>query len=180
MPSQASTSGGEVALRPFLTGLALAVFASVVGACGGSSTGSDAERRLQQKADYWEIDQIEKDFHEATTTKDIDLMMSLWSPNATLTVGPANTAAGKEEIRQFWIEKSDAFKPTNHWISDHPAYKVEITVNGDRGTLHFECHYVDAETETMVLVTAADLDVARIDGQWLVTNMVAGSTELTA
>ena len=25
-----------------------------------------------------------------------------------------------------------------------PAYKVEITVNGDRGTLYFECHYVDA------------------------------------
>ena len=32
----------------------------------------------------------------------------------------------------------------------------------------------------MVLVTAADLDVARIDGGWLITNMVAGSTELTA
>ena len=83
-------------------------------------------------------------------------MMSLWSPNATLTVGPGMTAAGKEEIRQFWLEESEAFEPTNHWISDHPAYKVEITVNGDRGTLHFECHYVDAETETVALVTAAD------------------------
>jgi hypothetical protein len=31
----------------------------------------------------------------------------------------------------------------------------------------------------MALVTAADLDVARIDGRWLITNMVAGSTELT-
>ena len=30
----------------------------------------------------------------------------------------------------------------------------------------------------MALVTAADMDVARIDGKWLVTNMVAGSTEL--
>ncbi len=37
--------------------------------------------------------------------------------------------------------------PETHWVSDHPAYKVEITVNGDRGTLHFECHYVDYETE---------------------------------
>jgi ketosteroid isomerase-like protein len=133
---------------------------------------------LQQKADYWDIDAIEKDFHEATTTKDIDLMMSLWSPNATLTVGPEMTAAGRDEIRRFWLEESVAFRPANSWISDHPAYKVEITVNGDRGTLHFECHYIDAKTETAALVTAADMDVARIEDRWLVTNMVAGSTEL--
>ena len=56
------------------------------------------------------------------------------------------------------------FEPQNNWISDHPAYKLEITVNGDRGTLHFECHYVDLKTGEVVSVTAADLDVARIDG----------------
>lgn len=158
---------------------ALVVLLVVLAACGGSSTSSDAQQLLQQKADYWDIDQIEKDFHEATTTKDLDLMMSLWSPNATLTIGPALTASGKDEIRQYWLEESVAFEPTNHWISDHPAYKVRITANGDRGTLHFECHYVDAKTGGMVLVTAADLDVARIGGQWLITNMVAGTTLLT-
>ena len=166
-------------MRWFLIGCALTVLVGVVAACGGSSSGSDAQRATQQKADYWDIDKIEKDFHEATTRKDIDLMMGLWAPNATLTAGPEMTAAGRTEIQQFWLEESVAFEPTNHWISDHPAYKVEITVNGDRGTLHFECHYVDADTERMVLVTAADLDVARIDGGWLITNMVAGSTELT-
>ena len=66
----------------------------------------------------------------------------------------------------------------DHWVSDHPAYKLEITVNGDRGTLHFECHFVDYETDKVASVTVADLDVARIDGRWLITNMVAGSTEL--
>ncbi len=132
------------------------------------------EQALQRKADNWEIDQIEKDFHEATTTKDIDLMMSLWAPNATLTVGPGQTARGVDEIRRFWLEKSAAFMPETHWVSDHPAYKLEITVDGDRGTLHFECHYVDYDTEKMALVTVADLDVARIDGRWLITNMVGG------
>jgi ketosteroid isomerase-like protein len=161
-------------LRGVLAGLLVSL-----AACGDSGASSAVEQGLQQKADFWDIDMIEKNFHQATTTKDIDLMMSLWSPNATLTVGPALTATGREEIRQLWLEESVAFEPTNHWISDHPAYKVRITVNGDRGTLHFECHYVDAETETMALVTAADLDVARIDGRWLITNMVAGSTELT-
>jgi ketosteroid isomerase-like protein len=124
----------------------------------------------------WEIDQIERTFHEATTTKDIDLMLSLWAPNATLTVGPGRTATGIDEIRQFWLEKSTAFMPVTHWVSDHPAYKLEITLAGDRGTLHFECHYIDYDSEKLALATVADLDVARIDGRWLITNLVAGST----
>ena len=84
-------------------------------------------------------------------------MMSLYAPNATMTVGPGETASGLDEIRQFWLEKSASFEPENDWISDHPAYKLEITVNGDRGTLHFECHYVDAETGEVVAATAARL-----------------------
>ena len=51
-------------------------------------------------------------------------------------------------------------------------------MNGDRGTLHFECHFVDAETSKVVAVTAGDADVARIDGEWLITNFVGGTTEL--
>lgn len=166
-------------MRPPLIGSALGVLLILIVACGGSSTSSATEQTLQRKADFYDIDKIEKDFHEATTKKDIDLMVSLWSPNATLTVGPGQTATGREEIRQFWLEKSVAFEPTNNWISDHPAYNVRITVNGDRGTLHFECHYVDAETGKVVLATVADQDVARINGRWLITNMVAGSTTLT-
>ena len=148
-------------------------------ACGGANASTEAAQQdLQQQADFWEIDQIESRFHEATTLKDIDLMMSLWAPNATLTVGPGETAAGLAEIRKFFLGKSSMFQPENHWVSDHPAYKLEITVNGDRGTLHFECHYVDYDTGEMMFVTTADLDVARIDGHWLIADMVAGSTEL--
>jgi ketosteroid isomerase-like protein len=164
-------------MRKLWIGVLGVVVISLV-ACGGSSSDSPTEKALQRKADMWEIDQIEKDFHEATTMKNIDLMVSLWAPNATLTIGPGVTAAGTDEIRRLWLEESAAFQPTNNWISDHPAYKVDITVNGDRGTLHFECHYVDADTRELALTTVADLDVARIDGRWLITNMVAGSTTL--
>ena len=80
-------------------------------ACTSSSCDSETKQKLQQTADRWEIDQIEKNFHEATTKKDIDLMLSLWAPNATLTVGPGKTAAGMDEIRRFWLEKSAAFSP---------------------------------------------------------------------
>jgi ketosteroid isomerase-like protein len=166
-------------MRRFMFASALGVFvlSVVLVACGGSSAGSSDEdpRRFQ---DMWEIDQIEKDFHHATTAKDIDLMLSLYAPNATMTIGPGTTASGLDEIRRFWLEDSAPFAPENEWVSDHPAYKLEITVNGDRGTLHFECHYVDVETAEVAATTTADFDVARIDGKWLITNMVGGTTVL--
>ena len=166
-------------MRKLLIGGALGVvlLSVVLVACSGSGTGStDEQARLDQ--DRYEIDQIEKNFHHATTTKDIDLMMSLYAPNATMTVGPGATASGLDEIRRFWLEDSAPFAAENNWMSDHPAYKLEITVNGDRGTLHFECHYVDIETGEVVSTTTADFDVARIDGKWLITNMVGGTTVL--
>lgn len=166
-------------MRKFVLGGALGVFilSVVLAACGGSSAGSSESRRFQ---DMWEIDQIEKNFHHATTNQDIDAMMSLYAPNATITVGTGDTASGLDEIRQFFLEEAAFFEPENEWISDHPAYKLEITVNGDRGTLHFECHYIDAETGEVVAATAGDFDVARIDGKWLITNMIGGSTILEA
>jgi ketosteroid isomerase-like protein len=166
-------------MRRFLVGggLVVVLLSVVLAACAGPGDGSSGEqgRRFQ---DMWEIDQIEKNFHRATTEQNIDLMASLYAPNATFTIGPGVTAVGVDEIRAFWLDQSDAFKPKNNWVSDHPAYKLEITVSGDRGTLHFECHYVDPETREVVSVTAGDMDVARIDGKWLITNFVGGTTEL--
>jgi ketosteroid isomerase-like protein len=158
-------------------GLGVFVLSVVLVACGGSgASSSDAQARRFQ--DMWEIDQIEKDFHGSMTKKDIDLMMSLYAPNATMTVGPGVTASGLDEIRAFWLEKAAPFAAENEWVSDHPAYKLEITINGDRGTLHFECHYIDVKTGEVASTTTADFDVARIDGKWLITNMVGGTAVL--
>jgi ketosteroid isomerase-like protein len=147
-------------------------------ACDRSNEDAALVEALQLNSDRYEIDQIEKNFHEATATKNIDQMVSLWAPNATMTLGPGQTATGPDEIRRYFLEKSLAFNPKTHWLSDHPAYKIEITVNGDRGTLHFECHYIDYDTGEVVQTTSADMDVARIDGHWLITNMVGASAEL--
>jgi ketosteroid isomerase-like protein len=164
-------------MRRLLIVVVLGVVVVSFASCGDSSPDAETDA-LQLKADKYEIGRIEERFHQAQTTKDIDLMMSLWAPNATLTIGPELTAAGVDEIRQFWLEKSAPFAPETTWVSDHPAYKLAVTVNGDRGTLHFECHFVDYKTDTVASITVADIDVARIAGRWLITNLVAGSTEL--
>jgi hypothetical protein len=63
-------------MRKLLIVGVIGVLAVSLAACGGSS--SDAEiAALQETADRYEIDEIEKRFHQSMTTKDIDQMMSL-------------------------------------------------------------------------------------------------------
>jgi len=161
-----------------LVAVAVGVLVGALAASGGSSASSASEQEMQLNADRWAIDQLEKNFHRATTKKNIDLMMSLYAPNATFTF-PGSTAVGTKQIRQFWLTKSKAFLPSNRWISDTPPYKVRITVNRDRGTLFFECHYIDAKTGKLAAVTAADGDVARINGRWLITSLAGASAPLS-
>ena len=166
-------------MRTLFIGGALAALVLAFSACGGSTGSSASERSLERQVDMYAIDQIEKSFHKAMSKKDIELMMSLFAPHATFTAGPGVTATGHKEIREFWL-KSVAFKPETQWVSDHPAYKLRVTVSGDLGTLNFECHMIDVKTGKVAAVTAADQDVAKIDGKWLITNMVGGSADLAA
>ena len=159
--------------------IAVSALVGALAASGGSSASSASEEALQRNADRWAIDQIEKSFHQATSRKDIDLMMSLWAPSATLTVGPGQTASGKKEIRRFWLTKATVFKPESRWISDTPAYKMRATVDGDKGTLYFECHYVDVDTGKVVAYVAADQQVARVNGRWVITRLVAATPTLS-
>jgi ketosteroid isomerase-like protein len=164
-------------MRALLIGGVLAVVVLALAACGGSNGSSASEQALQRQADIYAISQIERTFHESMAKKDIDEMMSLWTANATFTYGPGQTATGKQQIRNVWLG-APAWKPETHWLSDHPAYKLRATVNGDRGTLHFECHFIDVDTGKVAAVTAGDFDVAKIGGRWLITKMVGSTTEL--
>ena len=160
-----------------LIGGSLVLLTLALSACGGSDSNSASDEALQRDSDLYAISQIEKSFHESMSKKDIEEMMSLWAPNATFTYGPGQTATGTAQIRKTWLG-SPSFKPATHWISDHPAYKLEATVNGDRGTLHFECHFIDVDTGKVAAVTGGDFDVARIDGRWLITRMVGSTAQL--
>jgi ketosteroid isomerase-like protein len=164
-------------MRTLLIGGVLVVVIVTQAACASSSATSSSEKALQRTADTYAINEIEKNFHKATSKHDVNLMMSLWAPNATFTYGPGETATGKKEIRHVWLTESKAFK--SKWVSETPAYKIRIAVYGDRGALHFECHYVDVKTHKLVVITAADQEVARLNGRWLITSMVGGSATLT-
>ena len=164
-------------MRMFLTGGTVVALVLMLAACGGASGSSSAEKQAQRESDMYAISQIERTFHESISKKDIGEMMSIWAPNATFTYGPGKTAVGKEQIEEFWT-KSIAFRHDTDWVSDHPAWKMRVTVNGDRGTLHFECHFIEVGTQRVAAVTAADQDVALVNNRWVVTNMVGGTAEL--
>src|ERR1700719_4748224 len=106
----------------------------VLAACGSdqaSATQVAAQMAaLQKQADMYQIDQIEVTWHRAASTKDVNLMMSIWADNATFQIGP-RTYSGKDQIRAFFETKAAPFKPGNTWESDTPAYKIRITVSGD-------------------------------------------------
>jgi ketosteroid isomerase-like protein len=164
-------------MRRVLIGGALGVLVVSLAACGSSKSAS--EQAMQRRADLWSIEQIEKNFHKATSTKDIDLMMSLWAPHATFTYGPGETATGKGQIRHAWLIENKNFRPEFDKVSETLAYKTRVTASGDRGTLYFECHYLDLKTHKLGPLTGADLDVARINGRWLITNLAGTPATLS-
>jgi ketosteroid isomerase-like protein len=157
--------------------MALAVIALPLTGCGGSARSSSSTQAVQRKADLYELEQVEKAWHKASSTHNVDLMMSLWAPDATFNIGP-ETLDGKAQIRRFFASKAGAFRPENHWVSETPAYKIRMTVDGDKGTLYFECHYVDVKTQKIVSTVGADQNMQKIDGKWLITSSAASTVAL--
>jgi len=157
--------------------LVIAVAASLVLAVGAYGAQKAVFAPNAQKlVALYQIQQIEKTWHKAASLKNLDLMMSIWAPNATMTVA-GQTVTGRAAIRALFA-KSGPFQPENHWISDTAAYKIRSTVNGNRGTLYFECHYIDVDTGKVATVVGADQQVQKINGKWLITNLAAATVTL--
>jgi ketosteroid isomerase-like protein len=156
--------------------LAVALAALLAG-CGSSSKKSTSGQEVQRQSDLYAIDQIERTWHKASSTHNVDLMMTLWAPDATFNNG-TETLNGKAEIRSFFTHKAGPFQPQNHWVSETPAYKIRTTVSGDKGTLYFECVYVDVKTQKVAAVVGADQNVQKINGKWLITSLAAATPAL--
>jgi ketosteroid isomerase-like protein len=128
-----------------------------------------------------EIYQLQAAFHEAKTSQDIDLMMSLWAEDATFVNQTTNTTySGFDQIKSFW-QGSGSF--THHRFSLVPSYKTKIDVHGDTAFLYFECHDVgnfptgnfdDSAFKTIVNDTFLAGTLRHVGGSWLFWNMTAG------
>jgi hypothetical protein len=162
-------------MRKFIAGAC--VVGLVFAGAGYASKHRDRGLNLQRQADLRQIETIEKTWHKAASKKNLDLMMSIWAPRATMTIG-GKTYTGERAIRQV-LAKAGPFQPENHWISDTAAYKIRVTANGLKGTLYFECHYIDLDTQKVAAVVAADQEVRKINGRWLITNLTASSATLS-
>ena len=154
-----------------------AVVVALTAGCGGSSTDSAAKATQAREANLYQIDQIEAKFHQATSTQDLNLMMSLFAPGAVFNVDQ-ETLTGKAQIRHWFATDNKAFMPANHWESDTPSYKLRATVNGDKGTLYFECHYIDPKTQKVVAYVGVDHNLQKINSRWLIVDSVASPVVL--
>jgi ketosteroid isomerase-like protein len=128
-----------------------------------------------------EIYQLQAAFHQAKTTQDLDLMMSLWADDATfINNSTGTTYVGSDSIRSFW-QGSGSF--THHRFSLVPSYKTQIDVHGNEAFLYFECHDIgnfadghfgDPTVKTIVNDTFLAGTLHHIGGDWLFWNMTAG------
>lgn len=144
---------------------------ALIGLSGCSSGSSASERATQKAADAAAIANIETLLHRAQSTKDIDSFMVPFADDAVFTLG-GQTFTGKEEIRKFALTTA-VFKPENRWVVDTPAYKIRTTTDGSRGTLYFECHYIDVNEKIVKAGISVDVKVSKTKGQWALTNVVA-------
>jgi hypothetical protein len=128
--------------------------------------------------DSVQIYQVQAIFGRAASTKNLDLMMSLWYDYATLSVGDTVGYEGKNQIRTWFATSADAFKPGNHWVVLTASPNIRMEIRGNRTTLHFDCYYIDAATKAVKAESAVNAALARINGKWLITDAVFGPAGL--
>jgi ketosteroid isomerase-like protein len=157
---------------------AVVLAAGALAGCG-SSKPSAAQDKITRDATLYEIEGIEKTFHKAATTHDVNLMMSLFAPGAVFNIG-TETYTGRAQIRKFFATENAAFMPQNHWQADTPTYLIRATVRGDKGTLYFECDYIDVKTGKVMATVGVDHEVQKIHGRWLIIDSAAAPTSLSS
>ena len=142
----------------------------------GLSTAMIAAATTEENAeDFMQLHKVEIAFHEAGTTKNLDLMLSLFADDAVLTAG-GKTYTGKDQIRSFW-QAAGTFQPQNQWVAYTPAFRIRYSVEGDRAHLYFECLYVDKAANKIAAHTNSDDTLMRVNGRWLIKEMTAGPVQ---
>jgi hypothetical protein len=134
-------------------------------------TGAAIADNKENADDFMQIHKIEIAFHQAGTTKNLALMLSLFADDATITSG-GKTYTGKEQIASFW-KSAGPFQPQNQWVAYTPAFRIKYDVQGDSGHLYFECLYVDKAANKIAAHTNSNDTLIRVNGRWLIKEMKA-------
>jgi SnoaL-like domain len=156
----------------------LAVVVPFSASAGTSTRAAAKDDAVQREADLYLIDQVEVKFHRATSTHNLNLMMSLWAPGAVFNIDQ-QTLTGKAQIRHWFATENKAFMPNHHWESDTPSYKIRVNVNGDKATMYFECHYIDPKTSKVMAVAGVDHRLQKINGKWLIIDSAGAPATLS-
>ena len=128
----------------------------------------------ESPADLFALHNVEIVFHQAASTKDLSLMMSLFADDATLTVG-GKAYTGKDQVRSYFATVAAPFQLQNKWVAYTPAQRIRINVDGDRARLYFECLYIDVVGKQIAAHTFSDDEMVRSGDKWLIKQMKAGS-----
>ena len=133
--------------------------------CFGGSAMAAAKENAR---DFMQLHKIEIDWHAAQTTKNIDLMMSLFTNDATF-VGRGKTYTGKAQIKKFFME-NPVFNPKNSFVAYTPPSRFKDDIEGNTGHVVFECIQLNRATNKIVPHSHVRLtaDVVRVDGHWLI------------
>lgn len=129
-----------------------------------------------ESAQLGRIYRLQAAFHRAKTTRDIDLMMSLWDNEATLVVqaDAKSPYVGQDQLRAFWLG-SGSF--VNRRFSLVPSYKIQIVLQGGEAWLYFECHDVgnyDQPDRSIVSDTFLAGTIRHGHDAWFFHSMTAG------
>jgi hypothetical protein len=125
-----------------------------------------------------EIYQLQAAFHLAKSTQNIDLLMSLWDPNGSLTIqgDPNSPYVGFDRLRAYLLSTGSF---THLRFSLVPSFKIQIDVHGDEAFFYEECHDV-GNFDLPTRFIAADSFLAgylrKIGRKWVFSNMFGGAS----
>ena len=152
-------------MKRFATALA------AIGLCSGLAMAASEETN---PVEFMELHQVEIVFHTAASTKNLDMMMSLFADDASLQAG-GKTWSGKDQVRNYFATVAGSFQPQNQWIAYTPAHRIRFSVEGNRANLYFECLYVDAKAREIKAHTFSEDNLVRVGDKWLIKEMKAGT-----
>lgn len=141
-----------------------------------ASTASVSNTNTQLAA----IQELQSAFHGALHDSDEAAILSLWTDDATLQVGPTS-ATGPADIAAFF-EASPPF--VNGWAALAPTYKSRVSIQGNRAEYAFECVYVSEPADgvltgnSVVAHLNATGVMRKVGDRWLFESFVGGAGPL--